>query len=289
MQHTDVAGHSLAHRSSGQGTAVLFLHNGGTSSTIWRHQMEALSDRHRVVAVDLPGFGDSPRPTDPLDLNQLVELVAAFIETEQLSPAVVVGNCMGTNIAALLARRHPSMVSAVLAINPLTAATFSAGRIGVLHRMEHVAGAPTRALRSLSRRVRTPRSAATASLRFQVGDKGAARRVHHDPELVACQLRADQLPALIDVLDDMDTYGTLDRSGTAIAAPVWIVWGDQNRVLSRHRGGHLPGRLGAARVEVLTGCGHLPMLEDPDTVTGLITDLIGSTSGDAALGTEESS
>lgn len=266
-------GLTVAYREAGSGPAILFLHNGGTSSTIWRHQLAALSGHRRVIAVDLPGFGDSPRPASPARLSQMVELIAAFIDAEGLAPVLLVGNCMGTNIAVSLARRDPQTVSGVLAINPLTEASFSGGRIGLLHSMDRFIPAPTRVARSLSRRVRTPRAAGSASLRFQLGDKGVELGLHHDPELLACQVRSEQLPALVDVLDDMSSYGELDKQGTPLEVPVWILWGDQNRVLSRQRARHLDRVLHAARVEVLDGCGHLPMLEDPDRVTDLISSL----------------
>lgn len=267
-------GRTIAYRDVGTGPAILLLHNGGSSSSIWRHQIEALAERHRVVAVDLPGFGRSPRPSTPARLADLVELIEALIRTEDLAPVLLVGNCMGTNIAVSLARRSPEMVTGVLAVNPLTEASFDGGRIGLLHRMERLAAGPTRVVRSLSRRLRAPRPVGVATLRFQLGDKGVAAGVHHDPELLACQVRSDQLPALVDVLDDMDAYGTLDREEASTGRPVWIVWGAQNRVLSRRKAAHLQRTLAAERVEVLQGTGHLPMLEDPDTVTALIDDLV---------------
>ena len=267
-------GRTIAYCDSGSGPAVVMLHNGGTSSTIWRNQIEDLTGRHRVVAVDLPGFGASPRPDVPAQLGDLVDLVIDLVVAEDLAPALFVGNCMGTNIAATVARRRPELVSGILAVNPLTEASFGGGQIGLLHRMERVAATPTRALRSLSRRLCSPRPVGVATLRFQLGDKGTRLGLHHDPELLACQLRTDQLPALVDVLDDMAAYGELDRSGTAADIPVWIVWGEQNRVLSRRRAAHLPEVMNADRVELIAGCGHLPMLEDPTTVTTLIEDLL---------------
>jgi len=286
MQTFTHDGITVAYRDEGSGPPIVMLHNGGTSSTIWRNQVASLSDRHRVVAVDLPGFGASPRPDRPPKLSEMVDLIAALLDAEDLAPAVLVGNCMGTNIASTIARRSPESVTAILAVNPLTEASFGGGKIGFLHRMERVAGPPTRALRSLSRKIRPPKPVGSASLRFQLGDKGAALGLHHDPELVACQVRADQLPALVDVLDDMDAYGELDREGVPQGIPVWIVWGEQNRVLSRRKADHLEGVMNAERVELLRGCGHLPMLEDPDAVTRLIEEMAHKTLAAADAGRE---
>src|SRR5690625_2351613 len=88
------------HRSGDSGPGVVLLHNGGTSHTIWRHQIADLATDHRVVAVDLPGFGESPLPPRPIDLADHIELISALIEHEGLSPVSLVGNCMGSAIAA---------------------------------------------------------------------------------------------------------------------------------------------------------------------------------------------
>lgn len=269
-------GFSIALHDHGAGRPVVFLHNGGTSSTVWRHQVDDLAVDHRVVAVDLPGFGESPRPAVPATLDQLVRIVAGLIEELELGPTVVVGNCMGSNIASGLARTRPDLVAGVIAINPLTARSFSAGGIGFLHTMARRAPGPTKAFRSVARRLRVPGFVAAPVLRFQLGHEGVRRGLHRDPALVACQTRPDQLPALLDVLDDMEAYGSLDTTVLPAGIPVWIAWGEQNRILGRRQAGHLEQSLAAERVQVLPGTGHLAMLEDPATVTALIRDFFNS-------------
>lgn len=264
---------TVAYQDAGQGPAIVFVHNGGTSSTIWRHQMTALASSHRVFALDLPGFGASERPEIAVRLSDMVDLVIALMEAENLAPALLVGNCMGANIATAVARRRPESVSGVLVINPLSEVSFSGGRIGFLHTASRRFGAPMRLLRSVARRLRTPRFAGSLALRFQLGPKGTTQNLHHDPELLACQLRADQLPALIDVLDDMPAYGEMDAMSTPASVPIWIAWGEHNLVLSKSRSFHLTHLLHANRVDTVVGCGHLPMLEDPEAITSLIIDL----------------
>lgn len=275
-------GLTVAYRDEGTGPGIVMLHNGGTSSTIWRHQVEALSEGHRVVAVDLPGFGASERPATPADLSRLVELTAALVEELDMAPALLVGNCMGTNIAATLARAHPRLVRGILAVNPLTEASFSGGWIGVTHKLDRVAATPARALRSVSRRVKPPRPAGKATLRFMLGSKGIEKGLQNDPELIACQVRADQMPALVDVLEDMASYGELDELPLPEGTPIWIVWGEQNRVLSRKAAKHLEGTMRAERVSVVPGTGHLPMLEDPDAITAMVEELLERTAQSTA-------
>lgn len=264
-------GVTIAYERSGTGPGVLFLHNGGTSSVIWRNQFRALGDRHTVVAVDLPGFGSSPRPPDGLDLGDHVTLISALIEVLELAPVLLVGNCMGSNIAANVAASRPELVRGLVLVNPLTEATFSAGGLGLLHKVQRWAPGPSTLARRLSRAIVAPRVVAMAVTRFQLGSKGAAAKLHRDPDLLACNTRRDQLPALVDVLDDMDAYGALDEGPTA-QVPLCIVWGEQNRVLSHKAGRVLDARLRPDREFVLERCGHLAMLEDPERLTSIIEE-----------------
>src|SRR5688500_3256839 len=64
LRHVDVDGHRIAYREAGAGPVVLLVHGWPTSSYLWRNVMPAVAARHRVVALDLPGFGASDKPTD---------------------------------------------------------------------------------------------------------------------------------------------------------------------------------------------------------------------------------
>lgn len=269
MHEFEHDGVTIAYERAGTGPGVLFIHNGGTSSTIWRHQVRALGDEHTAVAVDLPGFGSSPRPEGGIDLDGQVKLISALIEELELAPVLLVGNCMGSNISSLVAAAHPELVRGLVLVNPLTEATFSAGRLGTLHKLQRWARVPSSFGRRISRAIVPPRVAAKATVRFQVGSKGAAKKLHHDPELLACNMRRDQMPALVDVLDDMDAYGALD-DGRTVRLPLCVVWGEQNRVLAPKAVRALSARLRPDREVVMEGCGHLPMLEDPERMTSII-------------------
>lgn len=264
---------TMAYQDAGEGPAIIFIHNGGTSSTIWRNQIEDLQADHRVIALDLPGFGASPLPKPAAELHEMVEMVIALIKQENLAPALMVGNCMGSNIAVSVADRDSSLVRGILTVNPLTAVSFSGGKIGFLHKMNKRFPTPTKAVLKVSRHIRVPRFVGAMTLRFQLGREGVARGLHHDAELLATQTRRDQLPALIDVLDDMSAYGGVDTLESAPDVPTWVVWGKQNHVLSRKKAEGLESRLGAEQVEVLDNCGHLAMLERPEQITSLIRRL----------------
>lgn len=269
-------GMSVSYERGGHGPTMVFLHNGGTSSAIWRPQMASLSSDFDTIAVDLPGFGASALDGQKVTLDDYTRMIAALIDDLGTAPVVIVGNCMGSNIATGVAQSRPDLVRALVLINPLTESTFDAGWLGWLHKMDRYAPKTTRVVRNVSRHVRVPRPVAPLVLRFQLGPAGARRRIHHDPELIACNLRPEQLPALIDVLDDMDAYGELDRGRDLGDIPVLTLWGSHNHVLSPARGQQLDERIGPRVSIELDGSGHLPMLEEPEAVTNAITGFLDS-------------
>src|SRR5699024_12619342 len=78
------------HRAGEHGPGVVLLHNGGTSHSIWRHQLADLATDHRVVAVDLPGFGASPLPSQPSDLEPHVAPLSPLTQPDERAPVRLV-------------------------------------------------------------------------------------------------------------------------------------------------------------------------------------------------------
>ncbi len=65
----EVGGVKLSYSTAGQGLAVVLLHGYAETSRMWRPIIPQLARRFRVIAPDLPGFGDSAIPDDGLDLT----------------------------------------------------------------------------------------------------------------------------------------------------------------------------------------------------------------------------
>lgn len=262
-------------RAGDHGPGVLMLHNGGTSHTIWRHQITDLSADHRVIAIDLPGFGTSPMPSRPLDIKDHIDLVAALIEHEELLSVTLVGNCMGSAIAAGVAAHHPQNVRALVMINPLTDATFRRGGLGMFMAPTEALSPVTAPVRAALRRIRVPRAVVPLALRFQLGPAGIRAGLHRDPELTACMLRDDQTPALADVLADLPGSYRIVRGPDG--PPLCTIWGARNRVLSPVAGVRLDALLRSEHRVLIRDAGHMPMLEHPERVTKEIRSFLADT------------
>jgi pimeloyl-ACP methyl ester carboxylesterase len=266
-------GSPIHYVTGGTGETVIFIHNGGTSHCIWTPVMLDLMTQFHVVALDLPGFGESAMPESGFDLNKYVELLEAFIDEHQFSQVRFVGNCMGSAISLLYSQRHPEKVKGLVLINPLTFSTYSHGWLGFsLHLREWLPGVFGFIVNQLSQ-LKLSEWMLAIPLRFQLGSLGSKKQLYKDEDLKACYLRPPQMSSLLMILKDIDTYQALDTlEPSDDFPPRCTIWGLENRVLSPEAGRRLNQTICPTQEEWGSGCGHLPMLEDPEEVGKIIRE-----------------
>lgn len=97
-------------------TTLLLLHGYAESLMAYRPTLDRLATRTRVIAVDLPGFGLSEKPTGLYDLSSYVGRMSAFLDLHTDGPVIVVGHSMGGQIAAALALERPDRVVGLVLI-----------------------------------------------------------------------------------------------------------------------------------------------------------------------------
>lgn len=98
------------------GSVFLLLHGIGMGRSVYLDVVSQL--RGRVIAVDLPGFGEAPEPARTLTMERHADLVAAYLRHMNEAGVVVIGHSMGSQIAAELAARHPTLVRGVVLAGP---------------------------------------------------------------------------------------------------------------------------------------------------------------------------
>src|SRR6202521_36669 len=108
------------HTYGGRGSPVLFIHGLGSSGYIeWRFNLETLSDRHRVYAPDLPGFGRTEKPRARYGIPYFTRFIERYMEDRGLRSAAVVGASLGGRIALELALENPRLVRKLVLVNAL--------------------------------------------------------------------------------------------------------------------------------------------------------------------------
>ncbi|WP_338773906.1 alpha/beta hydrolase [Nocardia vulneris] len=278
MNIFEYQGRAVAFDRCGSGTPMVFLHNGGSQRHIWDDQVAALRRDHEVFALDLPGYGESDQPADGHRLADYVRMFGAFLDAYRLSDVVLVGNCVGSATALSYAMDHPDRVRALVLINPLTWDTVSSGKSAGLAR--EAARLP---LGALARRLALPGRAVSRIVGSQLGSRGRNQSLQNSPRLRAHWSDRGRLNSVYELVQDLPTYATLDRfDPPADFPPICTIWGKQNLVLSADAGARLNRVLRPRTAIELPDCGHLPMVEDPDRVTSIITEFLATTSRSTA-------
>ena len=107
---------TIHHVRQGRGNELLLLHGLGGSSGSWTPIFDVLSSERTLIAVDLPGFGQTPPLQGPVSLRALADAVVNFLTLHGLIGVSAVGSSMGAQLVLELARRHA--VGRVVSLNP---------------------------------------------------------------------------------------------------------------------------------------------------------------------------
>jgi pimeloyl-ACP methyl ester carboxylesterase len=112
----------LAFKKEGKGPGVVLIHGFGGNRGVWSEQVTRMKKDHTVLAVDLPGHGDSAAPPlkdGAVDLDTVAAEIAALMRKQKVAPAVVVGHSTGGSIAIRVALADPTAVRGVVLVDSI--------------------------------------------------------------------------------------------------------------------------------------------------------------------------
>lgn len=112
-------GADLVYEDFGSGTPVFVLVHGiGMGRTVFAELIDDLRKFGRVIAIDQPGYGDSPEPPRTPTMERTADFVAALLRELGVREVTAIGHSMGTQVVAELAVRHPELVGELVLIAP---------------------------------------------------------------------------------------------------------------------------------------------------------------------------
>lgn len=254
----DAAMHTVHYLDSGHssgspsGTPVVLLHGIFAEKDHWVDFARHLTDRYRVIALDIPGFGESARHGgQPYDYAAHTQRLAAVLDNLGLARVHLAGNSMGGTIAALFAARYPERVASV-------------AFIGAPHGLRSPVQSPMDRLIDAGRSPLVAHDArAFAAMLELVFEKR--------PFLPYPILHASEEDALRNAASNQrlwdaqlqDRYLLEQHLGQLRPLPVLTLWGESDRVFDVSAVQPLQRTLPQAQVHALPGIGHLPMMEAP--------------------------
>jgi pimeloyl-ACP methyl ester carboxylesterase len=244
----------------GSGSPLIFIHGLSGCWQNWLENIPYFARHHRVIAVDLPGFGQSEMPAEEISIKGYAATIDALMTELGIDTAQIVGNSMGGFIGAELAIQHPARVERLVLV---AAAGLSIESIrterkkGVRHRAENVAFFYIGWLASRSHTVATRRRLRSALLLLV-----AAHPAKLPPALTIEQVAGSGKPGFSDALDAMCSYPLRDRL-EKITCPTFIVWGDKDRLVPVRDAAIFEELIPESRAVVYTDTGHVVMMERP--------------------------
>jgi pimeloyl-ACP methyl ester carboxylesterase len=244
---------TIAFDRRGSGPPLVLIHSLGTDRSVWRPVLDRLSAEHDTIAIDLPGFGESPALPDGVapTPRALAAAVASFVDDLGLARPHVAGNSLGGWVA--LEMGVEDSARSVTAIAPAGLWPRPLGPKPALARGLARAAGPLMAAVVATDRGRRLVLGGTMAHAERVPPSDALRLVRAYAaapgyEAVNAAMRAGR-------------FDGLDR----IRVPLAFGWPDRDRLVARPA--HLPEH---ARSVVLHDCGHVPMWDDPAQVAELV-------------------
>jgi pimeloyl-ACP methyl ester carboxylesterase len=263
MASLDVGGMRVQHLDEGYGEPVLLLHSSASSSAQWRWLAERLSDRYRVIAPDLHGYGGTPGwcGRGPFRLEHEAKLVTALLGRTG-ERAHLVGHSFGGAVALHVARTRPDLLATLTVIEPiafhLSQREDIVGYVEILDLVHRV----TNALSS--------------------GDyfRGAAAFIDYWTgagawEALAAEKRSALAASMAKVALDFEASlhepASL-RDFASLALPTLVVQGSRSPRTTRRLCELLAQVLPDAELRTIEGAGHMAPLTHRDAVEQLVED-----------------
>jgi pimeloyl-ACP methyl ester carboxylesterase len=281
--YVEVDGHPVRVRQSGPTDAppVVLIHGIGRSLEDWQPTQDLLAGDHRVISLDLPGFGLTRRMKGHWGLEGFARSVVALLDAlGERRPVHVMGNSLGGAVAMTLAAEHPDRVASLVLVN---SAGF--GREANVSLLPMVYGTLS-TLPVVGKRFRTlARTHGIQSLRDVFADPSHLTddMIRHAGEL---NRQPDFRLTFLATAGrlGMPVLGTFPWWRRALLAkladsdiPTLVVWGDQDNVLPATHFEAAVAALPNAQSHLFPDTGHMPQLERAEAFAELASAFVAST------------
>lgn len=242
--------HTIAYLEGGQGEPLLLLHGFGAEKDHWTQIAKFLTPHFRVIAPDLPGFGESSKKLEAsYHVDEQIARLQGFARALGLPAFHLGGNSMGAYLAALYAAHAPSEVKSLWLLAPAGVAEAEESElIRMVHKGDNVLIVDSE----------------------ETGQRLASMLFCRAPFVPAefARLWRQRIIAAKDfnqkIFDEVFTEPVLlnDRV-KGLEVPAYIVWGDDDRLVHASGAELLARMMPNAEVRLMRAMGHCPMLERP--------------------------
>ena len=262
----------LYYQEEGKGPPLLLIHGFGTSTFTWRFVAPELAKTHRVIAVDLKGFGQSDKPFDEhYSVYDQAELLAQLIVEKDLRNLTLVGHSFGGGVALLLALEANQRLDGRITRLVLLDSIAYPQNIPVFFRLLDVPLVSQIGVRMVPPAVQT-------RVALQIAYFDDSKIDPEEVELYAAPLKtAAGKHAIIHSARQIvpEDIAELSERYKTIELPTLILWCDHDRIVPLEVGIKLRRTLPNSALRLIEDCGHMPQEEQPASTLALIKGFIG--------------
>jgi len=258
----------------GQGSPLLLIHGLGASCQYWRYNVRSLSEGCRIYAFDLPGFGRSDKKIDDYSLHFAGEFVAAFLDSQGVERASLVGNSLGGVVSLQFAVQYPQHLDKLVLVSsaglaselPLSFRLLTIPLLG-----EFIAWAwGTRpgtklTLRSIVYHTRVIKDEFVNEM-AELARLPGAKETLLSVARTGIDLRGQNMVLLEPLLQRLPE----------IDAPTLIIWGAQDPIIPVAHAHIAHQMIRNSQLHIFDRCGHLPQIEKPEEFNRLVLDFLRS-------------
>jgi pimeloyl-ACP methyl ester carboxylesterase len=248
---------------------IVFVHGLSGSWQNWLENIPYFARGRRVVALDLPGFGQSPMPPWDLTIEAYGRLLGAFCDEVGIERCDLVGNSMGGFVATEVAISDPDRVDRLALVSAAGISHARMARAPAVAAARVAAAATPYAFKWHAQALTRPvlRHYALRGVFYKPTALG--------PEIVWENLHASlNAPGMLAAVEGLVGYDFTDRL-PEIDVPTLIVWGRQDRVVPPADSEEFLRLIPNSRRVIFDRCGHVPQLEKPARFNALLEEFLG--------------
>ncbi|MEP6618718.1 MAG: alpha/beta hydrolase [bacterium] len=268
-EFVDVDGARLYYYAAGTrgaGEPVVFLHGFPTSGHLWSDVVAQMPQGHRLVVLDLLGFGRSDPPGHrALTLRAHAERVIGLMDALCIKSACIAGHHVGGGVAQMLAVHWPGRVSRLALIDSVAFTNWPTRDVRIV-----------RALLPIVRRLPTKWLMPVLRAELERGYVDPARAVHSIDKYqrpFASDIARSVFLQHVAALDAKETQSLAPRL-EEITAPTSVIWGEHDPFLPPSLGRRLARSIRGATFEIVREARHFTPEDAPRQVAQLIADLL---------------
>ncbi|MCF7822601.1 MAG: alpha/beta fold hydrolase [Candidatus Marinimicrobia bacterium] len=273
MQTIQLGNIDLAYIDQGEGPeTILMIHGLGSYARAWTKNIEVLAKTHRVIAVDLPGYGHSSKGYYEYSMSFNADVLRTLIDTLGVGPVTLAGHSMGGQIAMTLALESPELVKGLVLISPAGFERFNEGESAWMKNVmtpELVRDTPVRAI------------AQNVSINFYAFPEDASWMITDRIQLRGASDFYNYCFAVSKNVEGMLRGIVWDRLDQ-ISQPTLVLFGANDALIPNrflHPGwtkdiAEIAHEIPNAQVNVIPKCGHFVQLDAPDVANQLILDFL---------------